>query len=81
MNPEVVNDHLQRRIKAAQAIIANPQDFIVCEQCRSLHRKTASHCHICGAYRWLTEPGDVQVAAMVDGSRPFPITSAVVPRL
>jgi hypothetical protein len=81
VTPEEQEKHLRLRKKRARDILKEPENFKVCDQCRSISYQRAQTCSICGAYRFLLEPETIVKTAKTMGQSPFPTTSAVVPRL
>lgn len=62
--------HLQDRARRAQEIIANPEEYKLCEGCESIVRKRAASCPNCNGYRFEEDPQAVILQAQTLASRP-----------
>jgi len=69
------------RKRKADEILAEAEKFKVCEQCCSILYKSTAICGICGSYRFSESPSAVRSTVEELKQTPFPITSAVVPRV
>jgi hypothetical protein len=78
---EEIAKHLALRRERANEILAEVDQFKVCDQCRSISYKRAQTCSVCGAYRFEERPEIVSKFAQEMGAHPFPRTSGTVPRL
>lgn len=80
MNDDTLKQHLARRQDKAKSFVDAPENYKVCDQCRSISLSAAPKCHVCGAYRFIFDPTIVTETAKIIGSTPFPATSGTVPR-
>lgn len=61
---------LQERARRAQAIIANPSEYKVCEGCESIVRRRVANCPNCNGYRFDEDPQAVILQAKTLAARP-----------
>jgi hypothetical protein len=73
--------HLASRQQSAEKILVEATQYKVCDQCRSILYRQATHCTVCGAYRFDESPDRVRATAREMGGNPFPVTSGTVPRI
>lgn len=69
-----------RRVRASE-IVADAGNFKVCEDCHSIVGKETGRCHVCDHYRFDETVTKVCETAIKMASHPFPVTSAVIPRI
>jgi hypothetical protein len=73
----------ERRREKVALVLANPENFMVCEGCGGLsHRVTPAvgRCRICGAYRWDTSPERVLSHVNQAAERDIGLTMPYLPR-
>jgi hypothetical protein len=80
MTQEALELHWTFRRARAIGILAEPHDHKVCDQCRSVSRKSARICPICGTYRFHSSKRIVVKVAKLIRASPFPYSAGVVPR-
>lgn len=71
----------QERRQTVNAILAAPEQFKSCDQCRSISQKSLGVCPFCGCYRFKEDAETVRATASEMGARPYPLNSPVVPRV
>jgi hypothetical protein len=62
-------DKLEERRMQAEAIMASPGDYMVCDGCGSILRRSAAICPLCKSYRFDTSEDRVIEQAKELGSR------------
>lgn len=60
---------MEERRMQAEAIMASPEDYKVCDGCGSILRRSAAICPLCKCYRFDTSEGSVVAQAKELGSR------------
>ncbi len=66
----MADDHMAERAERAKRIIANAENFKICEGCDSIVSKRVSSCPNCHGYRFNEDPQEVIAQAQTLGSRP-----------
>ena len=80
MIKEVEKRFLADRKRRKEVILANMEEYKVCETCRSISKREAALCWVCHAYRWEESFEFIRETAEIMSSTPFPFTCGTVPR-
>jgi hypothetical protein len=80
MRPEFQQRCLEHRRQQADAVLAEPHLYKVCDQCRSISFRTCGLCPICHGYRWDESREALIETAKTIGTTPFPLTAGTVPK-
>jgi hypothetical protein len=77
---QTLNNISEFRRARAKMVLAEPENFMICEGCSSILFQTSARCPFCAAYRFDRGTESVCNMARLLGDRPLAAGVAVLPR-
>jgi hypothetical protein len=73
--------HDVRKVSASAVMAAPNGDYLVCDACERIVKKAAHMCPACHGYRFDNDRSRLLNACENLAATPFPVTSAILPRI